>query len=458
MLKFIVKDELMNDLKHEIKINRYLSIIFLINIIQSLFMGLAYDESYYWIYTNSLSFGHFDHPPMVGWLIKLGTLIWGHSELGVRFFFNVLQILTLKILWKLSNKEAPQLFIITSLMLPLVSVAGFLALPDTPLMFFSVLFLYLVKRYQNKDNWIDAVKIAVTIALLFYSKYHGIMVVFFTVLAYPAFLKRKSFWMIVVLTTFLFLPHVYWQYQHDFVTFDYHLFKRKQHHFKFSNIINYLAGQFALMGLFAAPIVLYSLWRLKTDSFNRILKFNIWGLFGFLLFSSLRNKIEANWTITSFAFLVPVVTYVNFSSQRMRQYFQISAATLIIALMGFRLYAILPIESPMPIRLYEFKNWSTIVTRIQAISNGQKLVGNNYQICAKVSFYYKKMIPCMHLKTRSSQFAFLQNIKYPAKNEKITFISYFNLPGSVKIDLAYPQVIYIKSDTTINEIESYLDL
>ena len=444
----------MNDLK----LNKYLSLIFLLNVIQSLCMGLAYDESYYWIYTHSFSFGHFDHPPMVGWLIKLGTSIWGHNELGVRFFFNILHILTLKLLWKLSNRHSPQLFLMTALMLPLVSVAGFLALPDTPLMFFAVLFIYLVKKYQLKDNWTDAVKIAVSIALLFYSKYHGIVVVLLTVLAYPKFMQRKSFWFVVAITTILFLPHVYWQYKHDFVTFDYHLFRRKQHHFKISNIFNYLGGQLALLGMFASPVVLYTLAKLKTDNFNRILKFNIWGLFTFLLFSSLRNKIEANWTITNFALLVPVVASYDFNGEKLKKYFYFSSSLIIAALLLLRLYAIIPINSPLVIRLYEFQDWNAVVSKIQTIAKGQKLVGNNYQICSKVAFYNKQIIPCLHINTRNSQFTYLENVNQPRNDEKITFISYFNLPGSVKIDLDYPQEIYIKHNTTVDEIKSYLDL
>ena len=43
------------------------------------------EETYYWNYSRHLDIGYLDHPPMVAWLIKLGTLLFGDTEFGVRF-------------------------------------------------------------------------------------------------------------------------------------------------------------------------------------------------------------------------------------------------------------------------------------------------------------------------------------------------------------------------------------
>ena len=66
--------------------------IILIFIINTSFIGsfeLSYDESYYWMYSQFMDWGYFDHPPMVALFIKMGTYIFGNTALGVRFFFNV---------------------------------------------------------------------------------------------------------------------------------------------------------------------------------------------------------------------------------------------------------------------------------------------------------------------------------------------------------------------------------
>ena len=42
------------------------------------------DEAYYWNYAQHMDLSFFDHPPMVAWLIWLGTRLFGDNEFGVR--------------------------------------------------------------------------------------------------------------------------------------------------------------------------------------------------------------------------------------------------------------------------------------------------------------------------------------------------------------------------------------
>src|SRR4249920_4070660 len=45
---------------------------------------LTFDEAYYWMWSKNLAGGYYDHPPMVAFVIRLGTMIAGDTELGVR--------------------------------------------------------------------------------------------------------------------------------------------------------------------------------------------------------------------------------------------------------------------------------------------------------------------------------------------------------------------------------------
>src|ERR1700687_3111410 len=45
---------------------------------------LTFDEAYYWMWSKHLAFGYYDHPPAVAVVIRLGTMIAGDTELGVR--------------------------------------------------------------------------------------------------------------------------------------------------------------------------------------------------------------------------------------------------------------------------------------------------------------------------------------------------------------------------------------
>src|SRR5215475_14933760 len=45
---------------------------------------LTFDEAYYWLWSKHLAGGYYDHPPMVALVIRLGTMIAGDTEFGVR--------------------------------------------------------------------------------------------------------------------------------------------------------------------------------------------------------------------------------------------------------------------------------------------------------------------------------------------------------------------------------------
>src|SRR3981081_3002003 len=45
---------------------------------------LTFDEAYYWMWSKHLAGGYYDHPPMVAAVIRLGTMLAGDTELGVR--------------------------------------------------------------------------------------------------------------------------------------------------------------------------------------------------------------------------------------------------------------------------------------------------------------------------------------------------------------------------------------
>src|SRR5581483_12220799 len=56
----------------------------LLRLIYSSQVELLPEEAYYWNYARHLDIGYLDHPPMVAWLIRLGTAVFGDTEFGVR--------------------------------------------------------------------------------------------------------------------------------------------------------------------------------------------------------------------------------------------------------------------------------------------------------------------------------------------------------------------------------------
>ena len=112
---------------------------------------LSFDEAYYWIYSEYLAWGYFDHPPMVAVFIKLGTLLFGNTELGVRFIFNIAMCASRYLVYQWGGRETSSRHFNAHRVMPLLMFSGIFALPDTPLLLFSLLFLLALKRYLKTD-------------------------------------------------------------------------------------------------------------------------------------------------------------------------------------------------------------------------------------------------------------------------------------------------------------------
>lgn len=265
---------------------------------------LIADEAYYWVYSRFPAWGYFDHPPMIALLIKAGYSIF-HNELGVRLICALLSTFTILITESLTNKKNPFLFYTIALSIGILQIAGFFAVPDTPLLFFTAVFFLVYKLYLQKINWVNALLLGLVISLLFYTKYHGLLIVFFAFLSNLKLLTRWQTWLIALFVLIFYSPHLIWQWQHDWVSFRYHLFESNVSAYKFSYTTDYLLGQLLLAGPLAGLVLLPAAFIYKTkDGFEKALKFTLIGVYAIFLLSSFRGKVELNWPMPA---LIPMI-------------------------------------------------------------------------------------------------------------------------------------------------------
>ncbi|MFK7923445.1 MAG: ArnT family glycosyltransferase, partial [Bacteroidia bacterium] len=165
----------------------------ILNLIQGSLTELFHDEAYYWMFSKHLSWGYAEHAPMVALVIRLGTLL-APGELGVRLIVILLNVATIGLVWAMTDRKKPWLFWMLMFGMIEVQVAGFLAVPDAPMVFFVSLFLYRYQRWLKNENWLNTLWLTLAIIGIVYSKYHGVMVLFFTLLSNPRLLRNKYFW------------------------------------------------------------------------------------------------------------------------------------------------------------------------------------------------------------------------------------------------------------------------
>ena len=437
----------------DFKIAAILSAIFVFHALLGAQLELSYDEAYYWVYSQYLSWGYFDHPPMVAIFIKAGTLLFGKTEFAVRAFFNLAMFGSIYLIWKMADAKIVNVLLMFFSM-PLLYFSGVFALPDTPLLLFTLLFFYQLKTYLKSDTPLNVILLSLAIAAMFYSKYHGLLIIILTVVAHPTFLKRKSFWICALLVVVLYLPHIIWQYQHDFVSFVFHLTGRTEKHFDLGNIVNYVVGQIALMGLTLVPVYFFYRKRIELyKPFNRILLFNSVGFLAFLFLLSFRNQIEANWSITCGAALIILFAGKVVHTRRLFGF------ALIPILLGLTIKILLwnsetveKMTNSTDNRLNEIIYWKEIrVPAIKDICKDRPIVADTYQIAAKVSFYTDQMVPALHINGRDSHYSLL-DLGEKAKRGKFCYLSVKPEQRSVRIETNFKDPVYVVPETDLLEL------
>lgn len=364
-------------------------------------LGLSHDEAYYWLYSKNLAWGYFDHPPMVGITIRLFSFL-PHGDGFIRIGFILEQALALFFLWKIVPKEREFLATLLFMAFPLAFFTGFLALPDMPLLFFSSLYCYLLKKYLEEDHLSWALGLGVIIPGMLYAKYHGILLIAFSLLALPQLLKRKSFYLILGLSICLFLPHLLWQIAHDFSTLRYHFIERPKAQFSVGRIFEYLGLQVGIAGLLAGPLLWWTILKEKSGTlFDRAMKFNGIGIILFFLVSTFSKKFEANWSIPA---TIPLIYWGVKSPLWDKRWgkglLSVSAALPLI----FSLFVVMFPELVPLKRLNEFKGWREWSQKVQDRCGELPLVANTYQIASKLSFYLETQVPALNYRSRKNQF------------------------------------------------------
>ena len=370
----------------------WLAVWWVLNLIEAGCTELANDEAYYHLFALHPAWGYFDHPPVTAILVWLGEKLFA-GELGVRFFFTVLQPLYLYIFWRTirpadaTRRDAALFAMICAAMLVL-QLYGFIAVPDGPLMFFTALFLLTFKRFteERRAAWLP---LGLTLGLLALSKYHGALVLIFALAANAGlFLRRPRLigrlLLAGVVAAAVITPHLLWQYRHDWASFAYHLSGRNGY-FEISNITDFLANMLVVFSPFYVPLWVQAYRKVKpATSVERTLWLYPVAFIGFFLATSLRGYVQPQWAIVAVFGLVWLLFSYARVHVRTRRYVM-RAGWVTLALVA--LVRIEMIFNPIGLKFEVFDN-RTSYARVADEAAGRPVVfDSKYAIAAKYLYY-----------------------------------------------------------------------
>jgi hypothetical protein len=361
---------------------------FIIGLVQAWGTELFDDEAYYWVYSKFLDWGYFDHPPMIAVLVKLGYFIFP-SELGVRLFIVLIGTASIFFIEQLTKPKDLLLFYAIVLNMAVLQIGGIMAVPDIPLLFFTVLFFIAYKNFVEKNGFKEAIFLSIVISLLLYSKYHGILIIFFTLLSNLSLFKKPLTYLVIFLSVALFMPHIFWQILHGFPSINYHLFERVSPPYNISFTTDFLLGQLLIAGPFVGWLIIWSALKYKPSSpVEKAMYWSIIGIYALFFLSSFKSRTEANWTIPLIAPLIVLAyQYLNVNQQKTKWVYRLMPYTLAVIFI-IRLYMFLDIKPFKIMPKDEFHQNKTWAASIKKESKGLPVVfTNSYQRASKYWFY-----------------------------------------------------------------------
>ena len=385
----------------------WLGVWWIANLVQAGFTELANDEAYYHMFAERLAWGYFDHPPVTALLVWAGERLFG-GELGVRFFFTVLQPLYLWILWRLirpadAGRRDAALFVVVSAATLMLQLYGFIAVPDGPLMFTTALFLLTFKWFSENRRraWLW---MGIAMALMAYSKYHGAQVVLFALAANPRQLLRPALNSSGAVALLLLVPHLVWQYEHDWASFAYHLSGRNSV-FRPGYVVEFLANVLVVFNPFFVPLYVQAWRKVKPQTpVGRALKLLPVAFIVFFMLSSLRGYVQPQWVIVSCFGLVCVLFAYARRHPRTRRYVMRAGGVTVGLIVLVRLVMIF---NPLGIRFEVFNNPESYAA-IAAEADGRPVVFRyGYAVAAKYAFYTGGEAYCQpNIRYRTHQWQF----------------------------------------------------
>ncbi|MCR5658225.1 MAG: glycosyltransferase family 39 protein [Bacteroidales bacterium] len=244
-----------------------LAISTLIRGILAAWMEFGNDEVYYWTYALYPDWSHFDHPPMVGWVIQLFSLnLLFDSEFFIRLASVVFMTANTYIIYRIGKdlKDAQTglyaALIYTASIYAFV-ITGIFIMPDTPLMLFWLLAVWAALRViaRRNDEAIQektALRQAQGPLLLFglfaglamLSKYSGVFLWVGMGLYILIFnrkqLKNPYLYLAVLISAICCIPILYWNIKYNFASLSFHSERVGGGTLNFSTFGTELAGEF----------------------------------------------------------------------------------------------------------------------------------------------------------------------------------------------------------------------
>ena len=294
-----------------------LGFAFLLRVLYAAQVELLPEETYYWNYSRHLDIGYLDHPPMVAWLIRLGTAMLGNTEFGVRFGALCCGAATGFFIYRLTRnlfgETSALLAVAMAQVLPFFFLSGLLMTPDAPLTAAWAASLFFLERAYIAGSaraWLGA-GLAMGLGLI--SKYTigllGVACLAFMLVDPPSrrWFRRWEPYAAVLIAAAAFAPVLIWNAENHWASFAFQTSRRLAEAPRFS-LHKLVGGALVLLtpvGLVAAGTAMCGI--IRAERSRRFLQVAVLIPMSVFALFSLRHEVKLDWTGAPWAAALPLM-------------------------------------------------------------------------------------------------------------------------------------------------------
>lgn len=275
---------------------------------------LFVDEAQYWLWGQSLEFGYYSKPPLIGWVIRLATEIGGSDapfwvRLPAPLFHGATALILGAIAARLFDRRAAVLVALSFVTLPMVAVGSLLISTDTIMFPFLAASLLFYLRLLDEDRVSYAMLSGIMLGLAFLSKYAAIYYVICAVLAAP--IARPSLrGCLLILTAFLVTvsPNLIWNIanglttvQHTLDNADWVRDPSARAGLNWANLAEFFFAQFAVFGpVLMTGLLIYAMrWTSLSPRLRTLVLFAL-PIVAIVCAQALLSRAYANWAAAAY--------------------------------------------------------------------------------------------------------------------------------------------------------------
>jgi 4-amino-4-deoxy-L-arabinose transferase-like glycosyltransferase len=302
------------------------------------YLPLSFDESYFWLWSKHLAVSYYDHPPLIALAIKLGTLIFGDTEFGVRAASLAASIAASWAVWRagaiLTGDEAAGgiacAFFNATLMVASQSMA---ATPDALVLAASAFLLLGVAKLQDTLDGRWWLAIGAALGAAFLTKYTafflgaGVALWLLGTREGRVWLRSPWPYAAALLALACLVPNLLWNAAHDWISFRFQFGRVVSGAPTMRYFLEFIGGQFALASPFILILAVAGLarqtWKWPATEPLAIAAAIMWPALIYFSVHSIHDRVQGNWP----SFIYPALAVL-------------AAATAVLAARKFSLLAI----------------------------------------------------------------------------------------------------------------------